>query len=83
MAILTVTSKGQVTLRKDLLRHLGVAPGQKIELRELPGGRIEVTAARPAGDIEAFFGLLAGKSKKVATLEEIEAAAARGWAEGE
>jgi len=83
MAILTVTSKGQVTLRKDLLRHLGVAPGQKIELRELPGGRVEVKAARNAGDIEAFFDLLAGKSNKVATQEEIEAVAARGWAEGE
>jgi antitoxin PrlF len=83
MTTLTVTAKGQVTLRKDLLRHLGVAPGQKIEARELPGGRIEIRAGRPAGDIEDFIGLLAGKTKKVASIEEVNEAAARGWAEGE
>ena len=80
MSCLTVTAKGQVTLRKELLRHLGVAPGQKIEAQELPGGRIEIRAARPAGDISSFIGRLAGKSKKIATLEEIEKAAASGWA---
>jgi len=26
MSTLTVTTKGQITLRKDLLEHLGVAP---------------------------------------------------------
>jgi antitoxin PrlF len=80
MSRLTVTAKGQVTLRKELLRHLGVAPGQKIEAQELPGGRIEIRAARPTGDISSFIGRLAGKSKKIATLEEIGAAAASGWA---
>jgi hypothetical protein len=30
MSTLTVTAKGQVTLRKDLLNHLGVRPGEKI-----------------------------------------------------
>jgi bifunctional DNA-binding transcriptional regulator/antitoxin component of YhaV-PrlF toxin-antitoxin module len=38
---LTVTSKGQVTLRKDILRHLGVAPGQKIDIEMLPDRRLE------------------------------------------
>ncbi|MBP8926704.1 MAG: AbrB/MazE/SpoVT family DNA-binding domain-containing protein [Pseudomonadales bacterium] len=70
MTILTVTSKGQITLRKDLLRHLGVEPGDKIEISELPGGRIEVKAARPAGTIGGFIGLLAGKTDKVATIED-------------
>jgi antitoxin PrlF len=79
VTILTVTAKGQVLLRKELLRHLGVAPGQKIEVNTLPGGRIEVKAARPTGDIKDFIGLLAGKSEKTATLEEIEEAAAAGW----
>src|SRR5215470_6960287 len=30
MSTLTITAKGQVTLRKDLLEHLGVRPGEKI-----------------------------------------------------
>ena len=80
MTTLTVTAKGQVTLRKDLLRHLGVEPGQKIEIRTLPGSRIEVRAARPAGSIDGFIGLLAGKTDKVATIEEMNEAAASGWA---
>lgn len=77
---LTVTAKGQVTLRRERLHHLGVKPGQQIELIPLPGGRTEVRAAQPRGSIESFIGRLAGRSPKVATLEEIEAAATAGWA---
>jgi hypothetical protein len=32
---LTVTLKGQVTLRKDLLAHLGLQPGQRIDVEVL------------------------------------------------
>ena len=49
MNTLTVTAKGQVTLRKDVLKHLGINPGEKITVEKLPDGRIEVKAARPAG----------------------------------
>jgi antitoxin PrlF len=80
MTILTVTARGQVTFRKDVLQHLGVHPGEKIELDKLPDGRIALRAARPSGTIDDFIGLLARKTKKVATLEEIEQAAAAGWA---
>ncbi|HEY9344333.1 MAG TPA: AbrB/MazE/SpoVT family DNA-binding domain-containing protein [Inquilinus sp.] len=80
MTTLTITAKGQVTLRKDLLQHLGVQPGQKIEVDKLPDGRIEVKAARTTGSIDDFIGLLAGKTRKVATIEEIDRAAAAGWA---
>ncbi len=44
MTILTVTARGQVTLRKDVLKHLGVQPGGKIHLDLLPDGRAELTA---------------------------------------
>ncbi|TVS06920.1 MAG: AbrB/MazE/SpoVT family DNA-binding domain-containing protein [Cyanobium sp. PLM2.Bin73] len=80
MTTLTITSKGQVTLRRDLLRHLGVGPGEQIEVQALPGGRIEVRAAQAPGSIDAFIGALAGRTPKVATLEEIQQAAAAGWA---
>lgn len=80
MATLTVTSRGQVTFRKDVLQHLGIAPGAKIEVDLLPDGRALLKAARPAGSIDSFVGLLAGRSAKVATLEEIDEAAAQGWA---
>jgi hypothetical protein len=37
-------------------------------------------AGRPVGKMNDFFGLLSGKTKKVATIEEMNEAAARGWA---
>jgi AbrB family looped-hinge helix DNA binding protein len=80
MTTVTVTARGQVTFRKDVLRHLGIGPGEKIELDKLPGGRVVLKAVRPAGKIERFLGLLAGKTKKIATLDEINEAAAAGWA---
>ena len=80
MTTLTVTTRGQVTFRKEVLQHLGIKPGEKIELDLLPDGRGVIKAARPSGTINNFVGLLAGKTRKIATLEEISAAAAQGWA---
>jgi len=80
MATLTVTTRGQVTFRRDVLQHLGIRPGEKIEVDKLPDGRVALRAARPAGKIDRFVGLLAGKTKKVATIEEMNEAAAAGWA---
>jgi len=83
MTTLTVTARGQVTFRKDVLNHLGIKPGEKIELDKLPGGRIALRAARPSGTIDGFLGLLAGRTQKIATLDEINEAAAAGWAGAE
>ncbi|HVV94319.1 MAG TPA: AbrB/MazE/SpoVT family DNA-binding domain-containing protein [Hyphomicrobiales bacterium] len=80
MNTLTVTAKGQVTLRQDLLRHLGVGPGDRIAVSKLPDGRIEVRAARPAGRIEDTFGLFRRDRGPTLTIEEIGEIAARGWA---
>ena len=79
-AMLKVTERGQVTMRKDVLRHLGVQPGEKIELQLLPKGEGLLRRAKPAGSIDGFVGLMAGRTKKVATIEEMNEAAARGWA---
>ena len=38
MSVLTITAKGQVTLKQDILEHLGVSPGYKIEADKLPDG---------------------------------------------
>ena len=67
--ITTTTSKGQLTLKRDLLQHLGVNPGERLEFEKLPNGEVRIRAARPPdGSIEAVFGLIAGKTDKVATL---------------
>lgn len=80
MTTLTVTSKGQVTLKKELLRHLGVQPGQKIEVDPLPDGQLAIRAARPKGSWEDIFGMLASRTDKVATIEEMNEAIRKGWA---
>ena len=80
MASLTVTVKGQVTLKRDLLQHLGVKPGERIDIEKLPNGELRIKAAQPTGSIDGFLGLLAGKTRKVATVEELNEAAAAAWA---
>ena len=77
----TVTARGQVTFRKDVLKHLGIEPGEKIELDKLPDGRVALKAVRPSGTIDGFLGLLAGRTKKIATADEIGEATAAGWTE--
>ena len=79
MTQLTVTARGQVTFRKEVLQHLGIKPGDKMELDLLPGGKGVLRAAKPAGTMEGFVGLLSGKTAKVASLEEIDQAIAQAW----
>ena len=79
MTTLTVTSRGQVTFRKDVLEHLGIHPGDKIKIDKLPDGRISLSAVHPAGNIDSFIGLLSRKTTRVATLDEIEKASLAGW----
>ena len=79
MITLTVTTKGQVTLRKDLLEHLGVHPGEKITVDKLPDGRIEVRAAWPTGKISDAFDFLKRNGPSL-SIEEMNKIAARGWA---
>ncbi|MGH2928117.1 MAG: AbrB/MazE/SpoVT family DNA-binding domain-containing protein [Caulobacteraceae bacterium] len=80
MSTLTVTAKGQVTFRKELLTHLGVAPGDRIDVEKLPDGRIEVRAARPKGRISDVYGLIKRPADASLSNHDIGEIAARGWA---
>ena len=77
---LTVTRKGQVTLLKELLAHLGIQPGQRIDVEVLPGGRLELHAEHATCTIGCFIGLLADRSSHRASLDELNGAAASCWA---
>ena len=77
MTTLTVTSRGQVTFRKDILQHLGIRPGEKIELNLLPDGKAELVAVRPKGSFRDLHGFLKGKTNgRVLSVEEINDAIA-------
>jgi bifunctional DNA-binding transcriptional regulator/antitoxin component of YhaV-PrlF toxin-antitoxin module len=80
MSTLTITAKGQITLRKELLEHLRAQPGEKITVDKLPGGRIEMKAARPAGEISDVFDFLKKEDGPTLSIEDIDEVAARGWA---
>ena len=77
---LTVTAKGQVTLRKEVLRHLGVEPGQKVEIDLLPNGRVELRAAERSGSLEHFIGSGAKPGTKPLTIDEMNEIIADSWA---
>jgi len=77
---LTVTSKGQVTLKKDVLAHLGVGPGDQIAVEFLPKGQMVVEAARPKGSITDLCGMFKDKVTRTISIEEMNEIIADGWA---
>lgn len=80
MAKLTITAKGQVTLKQELLNHLGVGPGEKIEADKLPDGRIIVRAAPLDATIADFIGCLSQRHGRKLTIDEMSEIASKGWA---
>ncbi len=87
MTTLSVTARGQVTFRKDVLKHLGIQPGGKIRLDLLPDGRAELRADNPQGSFRELRGLLKNKGNgRRLSIEDIsdaiaEAGAAAGASE--
>ena len=82
MVALAITERGQITLKRDLLRHLGVEAGERIELEKLPGGEVRLRAARSVGTIDGFLHALDGtvKSGRPLTVEDMNQIAQAGWA---
>lgn len=71
----TVTSKGQVTIPKEIRRALKVGAGDRLDFVVEGPGRVVV---RPgAADIEDLKGLLHRPGMKAVSLDEMEAAIAR------
>ncbi|WP_109484862.1 AbrB/MazE/SpoVT family DNA-binding domain-containing protein [Occallatibacter savannae] len=80
MATLTITAKGQITLKQELLRHMKVAPGQKVEVSPLPDGRIAIGAPAKRGSIENFIGSLKRRGGPHLTIEQIRKITEDAWA---
>jgi antitoxin PrlF len=80
MATLTVTAKGQITLKQELLRHLKVAPGQKVEVEKLPDGRLIVGSKPKKGSISRFSGFLAKEGTPRFTIAQIKKFTEEAWA---
>ena len=78
MTALTITAKGQITLRRELLQYLGIAPGQQVEVHKQANGVLTLQARAPQG-LEAFVGCLP-PPRKALSVEEMNAVIAGGWA---
>ena len=79
MVRLKITSKGQVTLKKEVLDHLGVRPGDDVEVDLLPKGRLSVKGP-DKGKIEDFFGSLKNVHNLHFTIEEMGEEIEKAWA---
>ena len=80
MTSLTVTAKGQITLKRELLQHLNVAPGEMVEVDKLPDGRLVVGPASRTGSITEFSGCLAQKGTPKLTIAQIKKITEDAWA---
>jgi len=80
MATLTVTAKGQITLKQELLRHLKVTPGQKVQVDKLPGGRLVLRPSTQTGSIARFSGFLKKEGTPRLSIEEIKRLTEEAWA---
>lgn len=77
---LKITSKGQVTFRKDVLDRLGVRPGDKITVEFLGPGRAEVRAVGRSSGVEQFIGCLRQPDTIELSLDEMTEVISKGWA---
>lgn len=75
---ITVTAEGQVALQDDVLRHLGVRPGDRLSVELLNDHRIELRP-KPDKPVSTIFGMLEQSNTERLTIEEIREAAASGW----
>lgn len=77
MAIMTVSSKGQVVLPADIRRRLGLMAGTQMEIIEEPDG-LRLVVARPikAASIAACAGMVTAPAKgKARSLADFDPAA--------
>lgn len=80
MVELTITSKNQITLRKDLMRQLGLRPGDKVQVEVSGERKATLTPSPKSGDLSEFFGCLYDPKNPVLTIEKINEIIADGWA---
>jgi AbrB family looped-hinge helix DNA binding protein len=76
---LKITSKGQVTFRKELLDQLGVRPGDRITVKLVGDRRLEVRPARPGARLQEFVGSLKKTHTSALSIEEMNRIARKGW----
>jgi len=76
MPISTITSKGQITIPKEIRDEMGLKPGDRVNILKESTGELSV---RPINrDFRSLRGILKSKRTRPLTLKEMDEAIARG-----
>ena len=78
MTVATLTSKGQTTIPKQVREHLKLNAGDKLDFVIESEGRVVIRPAKL--DVRELKGFLKRRDGKVLSIEEMNAAIARGAA---
>ena len=76
MSIATVTTKGQITIPKEIRDYLKLETGSKVEFVIDESGSVKIVPLNVP--LKALSGVLHRPGMKTATIEEMEAAIAEG-----
>ena len=74
----TLTSKGQITLPKEIRDYLNLRTGQKVDFTVDASGKVLLRPRQR--DIRVLKGLLRARRKRPVSLQEMNEAIAQGWA---
>jgi len=66
----TITSKGQVTIPKDIREILKIGPGDQVDFVVSDAGQVLLSPR--TSDLRSLAGIFYKKGRKAATLEEME-----------
>jgi AbrB family looped-hinge helix DNA binding protein len=80
MSTSTLTSKGQITLPRDVRQALGLGVGDKVDFVQVEGGFKLVPLRK---DVRGLKGKFAGRVKRPVTIDEMNDAIAQSAVESE
>jgi len=73
----TVTSKGQITIPKEIRDRLRLQAGSRVEFQLNPQGQVIMRARNR--DFHSLKGIVRSRRKTPVSVEEMNEAIARGW----
>jgi antitoxin PrlF len=77
MATSTLTSKGQITIPKEIREHLKIHPGNRLEFRIASDGRVVMQSR--SRDVRELKGIVRSSRRKPVSIEEMNKAIAHGF----